>query len=79
MRIVNVIELQNGVVDNIESYVDIQPEEDTAKSDIVQQAEDKFIELAVKHGCYDTEEALDNGKWTDGKYEVIIIWSNVNV
>ena len=83
MRIVNVIDIHSGVIDEIESFIifDETEQDPVAKQEIVDKAEKLFIEKAIKIGMSseDGESYLDDGNYDNmNGGEVLIVWSNVN-
>lgn len=86
MRIINVVEIVNGVLNNIESFVMTEKSEDDftpKKMRIWSQAERLFKDLAIRNKCHvdELEDAVDNGGWDNKNgYEVLLVWSdNVNI
>lgn len=79
MRIINVVELSNGIIGSIKSFGVFEEEYLT---DVVNNAEKYFLDR-VKENCAgyneDDEEAhLDNGQFDNDKgYEVTIVWSEI--
>lgn len=81
MRIVNVLEIINGIPNQIESFPIY---EEQLSDDVVQQAEDDFIEKIKEHSAdelseEDEEFYLDEGSFDNKNgYEVYLIWSDIN-
>ena len=81
MRVINVVKIKDGVVDDIESYGVF---EEQLVDDVVKPAEEMFIKCA-KEIDYDEEFDPDNiGLLDDGYYEnlrlnrsVCITWSDI--
>ena len=81
MRVINVVKVKEGVVDDMESYGVF---EEQLSDDVVKSAEDMFIKCAKEIG-YDEEYDLDIiGLLDDGYYEnlalsrsVCITWSDI--
>ena len=81
MRVINVVKVKEGVVDDIESYGVF---EEQLSDDVVKDAEKMFIKCANEIG-YDEEFDPDNiGLLDDGYYEnlflmrsVCITWSEI--
>lgn len=81
MRVINVIKIKDGVVDDMESYGVF---EEQLVNDVVKPAEEMFIKCAKEIG-YDEEFDPDNvGLLDDGYYEnlrlnrsVCITWSDI--
>lgn len=80
MKIINVVEIKNGVVSSIESF----PiwENFFSEEEAVEAAEERFLSKAVQNGMKlrESGDALDRGNY-DGNngYEVLIHWSAINV
>lgn len=82
MRIINVLEIINGIPNNIESFPIY---EEQLSEDIVEQAEILFIQK-INENIYPEvlsdekqEFHLDEGSYDDmNGYEVYIIWSDIN-
>lgn len=82
MRIINVLEIINGIPSNIESFPIY---EDQLSEDVIEQAEILFIEKINKNIYPEVlsdekqEFYLDEGSYDDmNGYEVYIIWSDIN-
>ena len=80
MRVINVVKINEGVVDEITSFGVF---EEQLSQDVVEQAEKKFLEVAKELGA-DTEdddlveEILDNGYYEKGvNNSVCISWSEI--
>lgn len=75
MEIINVVELINGIVSKIDSFVWA---DEQSRSQVIEEAEDHAYKLAIAHGFTgDKEEFLDMGNWDDENgYEVTIVWSD---
>lgn len=80
MRVINVVKINEGVVDEITSFGVF---EEQLSQDVVEQAEKKFLEVAKELGA-DTEdedlaeEILDNGYYQPKPYvSVCISWSDI--
>lgn len=85
MRIINVIETINDVVENVESFPIL---EDQFSQEIVEKAENRFLEGIQNHYQIDEDwddvlqEALENGYFSKNNgdyYTVYLVWSNVNL
>jgi len=77
MRIVNVIELLNGIISGVSSFV-IEDDTETPHPQ-VEAAEAHFLSVIRENG-FDGEddEALDNAQWEDHNgYEAVLTWSTV--
>lgn len=82
MRIINVLEIINGIPNNIESFPIY---EEQLSEDIVEQAEILFIQK-INENIYPEvlsdekqEFHIDEGSYDDmNGYEVYIIWSDIN-
>jgi hypothetical protein len=83
-RIINVLELLNGIPSQIESFPIY---EEQLSEEVVKQAEKYFLDLVKEHNQsidgsleFDEdweEDILDNAYYSDDNgYEVYIIWSN---
>lgn len=74
MEVINVVELINGIVSKIDSFVWA---DEQLRSQVIEEAEDHAYKLAIANGFTgDKEEFLDMGNWEDGNgYEVTIVWS----
>jgi len=82
MRIINVLEIINGIPNNIESFPIY---EEQFSEDVVKQAENLFIQKINENihpevlSDEKQEFYLDEGSYDDmNGYEVYIIWSDVN-
>lgn len=80
MRIINIIEStdQNPVL-SIESFGVF---EEQLVEDVVEKAEELFVQKAVENGATEEEayESLENGWWVkeeDDYYNVSIVWSEI--
>ncbi len=82
MRIINVVKLKFGVVDEIESFAVV---DEQISQDVVDEAEDAFLKAAQAIGFDPEEEDIDN-LFDEGCYEaendpeakvVCISWSTV--
>jgi hypothetical protein len=81
MRIINVVKVSNGVVDDIESYGVF---EEQLVDDVVKPAEEMFIKCAKEIGYDETndpenEDLLDNGYFENVALSrsVCITWSDI--
>lgn len=79
MRVINVIEVVDNNVIGVESFGVFM---ETRVQEVVDKAEDCFINKAMENGCaLDTKELHDvteNGSWESGDYTVNIVWSEIN-
>jgi len=82
MRIINVLEIINGIPNNIESFPIY---EEQLSEDVVEQAENLFIQKINENihpevlSDEKQEFHLDEGSYDDmNGYEIYIIWSDVN-
>ena len=78
MRIINVITVKNGVVNEMFSFA---IHEEQLSNEVVEKAEEKFEEVARKMGATDDniEQALEDGYYeNDEPKSVSIVWSYVN-
>jgi hypothetical protein len=79
MRIVNVLEIINGIPSQIESF---PIWEEQLSREVVEGAEKFFIELCkaggnIEFSDEEIEDLLDEGQYDDQNgHEVYIIWSN---
>jgi len=78
MRIINVLEIINGIPSQIESF---PIWEEQLSQDVVEEAEEFFIQLCSQPDKEFTEEEieflLDEGSYDDQNgHEVYMIWSN---
>ena len=78
MRIVNVLQILNGIPNMIESF---PIWEEQLSGEVIEQAEKFFLEICSKPDKEFTEEEkeylLDEGSYDDQNgHEVYIIWSN---
>jgi len=64
MRVINVVRIKNGVVDNITSF---GVYEEQLSQDVVDKAEEKFQEIAKELGC-DTEDEFEMENLMDSGY-----------
>lgn len=76
MRIINILEIINGIPSRIESFAIY---EEQLSQDVVERAEQFFISLATENGHEgDDEFILDEGNYDDSNgYEIYIIWSEI--
>jgi hypothetical protein len=85
MRVINVIEVYGGIIDNLESFGVF---EEQLSDDVVETAENHFKKMIKEKGVDGLEEdeieeaiedAIENGTWEspNGKYEISIIWSEI--
>lgn len=90
MRIINVIQIQAGIIESVESFPILNEDDPIDTQNQVEQAEKLFVQLIKDNYRFDDEqnedeiieEALDNGYFADegGNYfEVSIVWSIVNL
>lgn len=84
MKIINVVELKFGIVNNINSFI-ISNEK--LSKNIIKKAEDYFIEIAREMGYTESEYEIDD-LLNDGYYEkegdpemscVCLCWSNIEI
>jgi hypothetical protein len=75
MRIINVVEITNGCVLSIESFI---IHEEQLSREVVENAEKLYKTKAIEHGAneedFDDEVGYDN--YTNGDYCVQIVWSD---
>lgn len=78
MRIINVIEIFNGVVQNIESFGVF---EEQLADEVVEQAEKCFKEKVVEHGGEKAgefaDQYLDDGGYYGMDHSVVLVWSYI--
>jgi len=81
MRVINVVKIKDGVVDDMESYGVF---EEQLVEDVVKPAEDMFIKCAKEIGYDDSddlehEEILDTGYFENPELQrsVCITWSDI--
>ena len=75
MRIINVVTIKNGVVDEIESFGVF---EEQLVDDVVEAAEKKFIEEAKKLGfTEDNDDEITEDDLLDGGYFEATIGGNI--
>lgn len=81
MRVINVVKIKDGVVDDMESY---GVYEEQLSDDVVKAAEDMFIKCAKEIGFDDSdpenvEMTLDNGYYENPflQRSVCITWSDI--
>jgi len=81
MRVINVVKIKDGVVDDMESYGVF---EEQLVDDVVKPAEDMFIKCAKEIGFDDSdpedvEMTLDNGYYENPELQrsVCITWSDI--
>lgn len=79
MRIINVVKIKDGVVDDITSFGVF---EEQLSDDVVKVAEADFVAKAKELGCEDDEETLeyllDDGYYQIGNASVCISWSDID-
>ena len=80
MRIINVIELWGGVIDEIYSFPIF---EEQLSQDVIDNAESKFIELVKGNDTNFPDEilelAINEKHYENKKREILILWSNVMI
>ena len=80
MRIINVIEIINGIVSSVASFV-MTSDETNPNNPKIKEANKHFISLIRENGYEgsddDVEADLDNGQWGMNGYEALIIWSEI--
>jgi len=83
MRIINVIEINGGNIENVESFGVF---EEQLVDDVSEVAEKHFLNKikenngGVELNEDDSEEVLDNGHWETNSgmyYEISIVWSDI--
>jgi hypothetical protein len=81
MRVINVVKIKDGVVDDMESYGVF---EEQLVDDVVKPAEDMFIKCAKEIGFDDSDpddvdDLLDNGYYENPglSRSVCITWSDI--
>ena len=75
--IINVIELQSGVIDNITSFPILSSHTEKKRQKIVKEAEDLLVQLAKENGDEDSEFTVGEGSFNDHNgYEVVLVWSH---
>lgn len=76
MRIINIIETINNVVQSIESFGVF---EEQLVDDVVKDAEKLFMKKAIENGAREEDDDihLDNGYYESGDYIVTIVWSEI--
>ena len=77
MRIINVIEIKDGVVESIESYAVV---EEQLLSDVVEQAEADFTGKALELGAeyVEIDNIIDEGYYQIMNVSVCITWSDID-
>jgi len=82
MRIINVIYLTGGVLNDIVSFPIL---EDQLSEDVVSEAENYFIEQIYalypeKHySTKEEEKFIEDGRFEYGKNEILLTWSDVKL
>lgn len=66
MRVINVVKIKNGVVDEISSFAVV---EEQLSQEVVDEAEKKFLEEAKFLGCDTEDEDLVESVLDDGYFE----------
>ena len=76
MRIINVIEVFNGVVQEIKSFGVF---EEQLVDDVVKEAEADFTKKAIEHGAIECEMDLyiEDGGYYGQEHAVVIAWSDI--
>lgn len=79
MRIINVVKIKHGVVDEIESFAVV---DEQLSQEVVDEAEEAFIKAAAELG-FDTEDdddvdiLMDNAYYSIANASVCFSWSDV--
>ena len=79
MRILNIVEVTDGELDNIESFVVLEDNPEVTKPEIILLAEEVFKKKAIEHGCKDPEIWLKEKYWASNGYKVYLSYSDVNI
>jgi hypothetical protein len=77
MRIINIVKIKDGVVDEIESFGVF---EEQLVNDVVEVAEKAFLKAAKELGANiedDEEYLLDEGSFETGFGSICISWSDI--
>ena len=80
MRIINIVEVDRGILDNIASFGVV---DEQLSDDVVAEAEAYYVKLCREHGAdeeeFDDDELIDNESFdnNDG-YSVWIHWSSID-
>jgi hypothetical protein len=80
MRVINVVKIKFGVVDEITSFGVF---EEQLSQDVAEQAEKKFVEVAKELGCNTDDEDIIEEICSNGYYQptaqnsVCISWSDI--
>jgi len=76
MRVINVIEIKDGVVDEITSFGIF---EEQLSQEVVKYAEDLFIAKLEEYGVEDAhmDGYIDDGYFAGGNFSVCLTWSEV--
>lgn len=81
MRVINVIEILNGIVDHVESFGVF---EEQLSDEVAEKAEEHFEEkIKAKNPNIEDEEleeAKENGTWStefQEYYDICIVWSDI--
>lgn len=78
MRIINVIEIKEGVVNNITSFGIF---EEQLSDDVVKQAEKLYIEKCVEYGYEENDDdndiLIEDGYYSGGNFSINLVWSDI--
>jgi hypothetical protein len=76
MRVINVVLIKEGVIDNIESFGVF---EEQLSQEVVEKAEARFKELCEEWGADedDMDYYLEEGCYVGGNFSVCISWSDI--
>jgi hypothetical protein len=78
MKIINVIEITNGIFEDIKSWVIVK---DKDESIMVSKAEKFFSDCIKENAPMETDEDIEchieNGYFDEGGYEIKLTWSTI--
>jgi hypothetical protein len=76
MRVINVVVIKEGVIDNIDSFGVF---EEQLVEDVVKPAEELFREKCLEWGALedDLDFYLEEGYYAGGNFSVCISWSDI--
>ena len=76
MRIVNVVVIKEGVIDNMDSFGVF---EEQLSQDIIDKAETLFTEKCIEWGAEETDMDiyLEEGYYAGGNFSICLTWTDI--
>ena len=79
MRVVSVIVVKDGVVNDVQSFGVF---EEQLSDDVVKPAEKLFEEKCIEYGfqenhIYTMEDLIEDGCYTGGNFSINLVWSDI--